>query len=382
MTRIALIRQRYNPYGGAERFLERALDGLRREGVVVTLIARAWQSAEPGDWIRCDSAYLGRVWRDAAFAACVRRVLARERFDLVQSHERIPGCEIYRAGDGVHATWLEQRGLTQSRLARLVTGLQPWHRYTLVAEDKMFRHPALRAVICNSRMVRDDIARRFGVPEAKLHVIRNGVDTEVFHPRARAQHRDRVRRDLGLAEAQPVFLHVGSGFERKGVATSLAALAATGNRDSRLLIVGRDKRRAHFERLASKLGLGGRAIFLGGRPDVLPYYGAADAFVLPTLYDPMPNAALEALACGLPAIVSSSCGAAELVGDGKGGFVVEPLDVAGVSRKMDELASLGAAAAMSAAARSSAEPYSVAAMSRQLAHLYDRLLARSGPAAR
>ncbi len=357
MTRIALIRQRYNPYGGAERFLERALDGLRSEGVAVTLIARAWQSAEPGDWIRCDPAYLGRVWRDAAFAACVRRVLARKRFDLVQSHERIPGCEIYRAGDGVHATWLEQRGLAQSRLAKLATGLQPWHRYTLAAEEKMFRHPALRAVICNSRMVRDDIARRFGVPEAKLHVIRNGVDTDAFHPRARAQHRDRVRRELGLADAQPVFLHVGSGFERKGVATSLAALAAMGNRDARLLIVGRDKRQAHFERQAS-------------------------SFVLPTLYDPMPNAALEALACGLPAIVSRSCGAAELVGDGTGGFVVEPLDVAGVSRMMEELARPGVAAAMTAAARSSAEPYSVAAMSRQLAGLYDRLLARSGPAAR
>jgi UDP-glucose:(heptosyl)LPS alpha-1,3-glucosyltransferase len=375
MTRIALIRQRYNPFGGAERFIERALDGLRSEGVGVTLIARSWRGDSEREWIRCDPPHVGRMWRDAGFAACVRRILFRERFDLVQSHERIAGCDIYRAGDGVHATWLAQRGLTQGRLARLATRLQPWHRYTLAAEARMFRHPALRAVICNSRMVRDDIERRFAVPGEKLHVIRNGVDTAVFHPHSRARHRQSMRRDLGLDDAQPVFLYVGSGFERKGVATLLAALAGMRNREAHLLIVGTDKHRARFEKLAVRLGLGARARFLGGQADVVPFYGAADAFVLPTLYDPMPNAALEALACGLATIVSSTCGAAELIEDGTEGFVVEALDAAGLADRMDRLAAPGAARALGARARARAERHSIEAMTRQLTALYARLLA-------
>jgi UDP-glucose:(heptosyl)LPS alpha-1,3-glucosyltransferase len=132
----------------------------------------------------------------------VRRLIAERRFGLVQSHERIPGCDIYRAGDGVHATWLELRGKPLDRFA-------PWHRYTLAAEAEMFGHPDLRAVICNSRMVRDDIARRFGLADDKLQVIYNGVDLDSFHPRLReeqgralrAKTRRRIarRRDAGDA---------------------------------------------------------------------------------------------------------------------------------------------------------------------------------------
>jgi hypothetical protein len=54
-------------------------------------------------------------------------------------------------------------------------------------------------------------------------------------------------------------------------------------------------------------------MFLGAQTDVRPFYGAADVFALPTIYDPLPNAALEALACGLPVLTTTTCGAAELL---------------------------------------------------------------------
>ena len=378
--RLAIVRQRYNPFGGAERFVERALEALRGRGVSVTLIARRWDGPPGPDQIRCDPFHLGRVWRDAGFAACVRRAAARERFDLVQSHERIPGCDIYRAGDGVHATWLEQRARVQGPFARWAARAQPWHRYVLAAERRMFAHPALRAVICNSPMVREDILRRFGVPETKLHVIRNGVDLADFHPGLRQEHRLRMRRQLDIAEDGPVFLFVGSGFERKGVGPLLAALARMENRQARLIIVGADKRRSRFEAVAAKLGVAGRASFLGGQRDVRPYYGMADAFVLPTLYDPMPNAALEALACGLPVITSPTSGACDLVRPGESGFVADALDVPELARCMDRLARPGAAAAMSGGARAAAQPLSVEAMAGKLTALYFRLLAPAGAA--
>ena len=66
----------------------------------------------------------------------------------------------------------------------------------------------------------------------------------------------------------------------------------------------------------------GRVTFAGPQTDPKPYYGAADAFVLPTLYDPFPNAALEAMACGLPVVTSTKSGAAELVAEHDAGFVV------------------------------------------------------------
>jgi UDP-glucose:(heptosyl)LPS alpha-1,3-glucosyltransferase len=227
----------------------------------------------------------------------VQRLVAEGRFDLVQSHERIPGCDIYRAGDGVHATWLDLRGRSSDRYA-------PWHRYTLKAEAEMFRHPALRAVICNSRMVRDDIARRFGLTDDKLHVIHNGVDLESFHPRLRREQGEGLRRKV-LGETQragataPVMLYVGSGYERKGLPSLLRALKHMQRTDAVLWVVGRDKQEALMRNLAQTLGVDQRVMFLGAQTDVRPFYGAADLFVLPTHYDPLPNAALEALACGL-----------------------------------------------------------------------------------
>jgi UDP-glucose:(heptosyl)LPS alpha-1,3-glucosyltransferase len=363
--KLALVRQRYTPFGGAERFVERALAALREKGTDVTVIARKWDGAADPGFLRCDPFYLGRTWRDAGFCRGVQAIIAGGRFDLVQSHERIPGCHIFRAGDGVHATWLELRDRARGGTASLISALSPWHRYTCAAEAAMYRHPDLRAVICNSRMVKDDIARRFGVAEAKLHVIHNGVDGSEFHPGLRDEHRGPIRAQLAIADNAPVILFVGSGFERKGVPPLLKALAAMKRQDAVLLIVGRDRRLERCRALAASLGIGGRVRFLGGQPDVRPYYGAADCFALPTLYDPMPNAALEAMACGLPVVTSTGCGAAELIEEGVGGFVCDPLDVVALADRLDRSGGLDGAAARAAVAE-----LSPAAMADRLTALY------------
>jgi len=74
--------------------------------------------------------------------------------------------------------------------------------------------------------------------------------------------------------------------------------------------------------------------FAGPQKDPKPYYGAADAFVLPTLYDPLPNAAMEAMACGMPIVTSSKSGAAELVQGADAGFVCASRDVATLAAHM------------------------------------------------
>jgi UDP-glucose:(heptosyl)LPS alpha-1,3-glucosyltransferase len=334
-VKLALVRQKYTPFGGAERFVERALAALREKGTDVTIIARNWQGEAGPGFLRCNPFYLGRTWRDAGFAHCVRSIIAEGRFDLVQSHERIPGCHIYRAGDGVHATWLELRSRARGVSPWLSFGLSPWHRYTLAAEAAMFRHPDLKAVICNSRMVQDDIAGRFPEAAGKLYVIYNGVDLDHFHPRLRSEHRTAVRSRLAIRDDAPVILFVGSGFERKGVPALLGAMSRMRRRDAELLVIGRDRNDRQARRLAENLGVSGRVRFLGGQKDVRPYYGAADVFALPTLYDPMPNAALEALACGLPVVTSTSCGAAELIRHGTNGYVCDALDMDGLAGHLD-----------------------------------------------
>lgn len=378
-ARIALVRGSWNAAGGAERFVQRIAQALAERGVELTLIARHWpaEAALPAN-VRClelDAFHLGRRWRDRAFARDVRAAVAREGFDLVQSHERIPGLAVYRAGDGVHRQWLAIKQRSHGWWRALGDRLSAQHRAVLRAEAAMFRDPALRCVVCNSAMVRDEIVRHYGVAPDKLLVIRNGIDLQRFRPPT-PQERAAARARFGWPEGRTVFLFVGSGFERKGVAGALRAFAAAGLRERALLVVvGHDKRRARYERLAQALGVQDAVRFTGAQQEVRPYLHGADAFVLPTLYDPQSNAVLEAMACGLPAITTSHCGVAELLSPASG-HVVDPFDVAALAAAMEDLTRTGHARALGAAARQAVEPYSLERMTDEYLALYARLLGR------
>ncbi len=380
--KIALIRAKYNPFGGAERFVETAVSALAAQGVSLTVLSRNW----PGDTnlppgapqpVLINPSYITSTGRDRGFARAVQQHLATTHYDLVQSHERIEGCDIFRAGDGVHAEWLLQRARVTDGLNRLGVRLSPHHRYLLQAERAMFNSSKLRAVICNSAMVKADIQRHFSVDEQKLRVILSGVDAQKFHPGLRDAFRLDIRRQLRIPKAAPVALFVGSGFERKGLAGFLLGLADQAGygaltRDAiRGIVVGHDKHLVRYQSLADQLGLNDRVVFTGGVDDVRPYYAAADLFVLPSLYDPLPNACLEAMACGLPTITSTTSGAAELITNGVEGFVTDALDTPAIS---DAIGNALADPAMGMRARERVATLTPAAMATAYIALYRELL--------
>lgn len=369
---VALIRSRYSQDGGAERFVSRVLEALGSRNVQLALVTREWRGGKGFEVIVCNPFYIGRLWRDWSFARAVCRELKSRSFDLVQSHERLSCCDVYRAGDGVHREWLVQRARVLGVLGRLGQALNPYHHYVKWAEKRLFASPRLKAVICNSKMVKEEIRHYFGLPDEKLPIIHNGVDTEVFHPRLK-RHRTEVRTKYDIPEEATLFLFVGSGFERKGVAILLEVMAQMPPH-AYLLIVGRDKRMKNFQRRVEQLGLSGRVIFAGSQPDVKPYYGCADALVLPTLYDPFPNVVLEAMASGLPVITSTKCGAAELVESSGGGLICDALDVLALGKAMQSLLVLERSAAMGRAARAVAERLDLSSMAHALSALYSRLV--------
>ena len=377
--RLAIVRQRYTPFGGAERFLDNALRALAEQGVAVRLYTRAWRGdANDGiDRRIVDPFYVGGLWRDATFAHDVCQALATDDVSLVQSHERLLCCDIFRAGDGVHATWLEERLRHASPLRALGIRLDPHHRYRLNVERRMFQSPRLRAVICNSKMVRDDIHTRFGVADERLHVIYNAVDSIAFSPALRAG-RAALRMELGLRDDAIVYLHVGSGFERKGVATSIAALSQLPP-TTHLIVVGGDKHAERFVRSARARGIADRVTFAGTRTDVRPFYGGVDAFVLPTLYDPCPNAALEAMAAGLPIVTTTRCGVAELARKHDAGLVCEPGNADALAAHMRVLMDASLRTRLGQDARQAMLPLTPAAMTQQLLALYRALLGVKSP---
>ena len=117
--KLAIVRQTYNPNGGAERFVSRALNVLAQDTELdVTLIARQWEDAAGWQTLTVNPPFRNRLSRELGFAEAAAAQF--DGFDIVQSHERIPGATIFRAGDGVHATWLEQYSAGRSPSAAII----------------------------------------------------------------------------------------------------------------------------------------------------------------------------------------------------------------------------------------------------------------------
>ncbi len=356
---IGLVRRDFRLHGGAERSTARFLEALRRHGEEVTLIARRWEGL-PSDVrvVRVPVISGGAALRTLSFALFSAHRARRLSLDLVHSFDRILYQDIYRAGEGVHREWLARRRAALPRMTTLTDPLLPFHRLVLALERRIFQQGGARLIVANSEQVAGEITRHYAPLSAPVKVVRNGVDLEHFHPRARATLGPEARAALGLRRDQVVLLFLGSGFTRKGLAFLLHALGHLPVQDRpALLVVGKGRSEPYLA-LARRLGLNGGVRFLGVVADPLPFYAAADAFVLPSLYDPSSNACLEAMAVGLPVITTRANGASELIEDGREGWIVDdPQDTKALAEHLSQLADVTVRMEMGRRARDRVEAY-------------------------
>ncbi|OED44766.1 glycosyl transferase family 1 [Endozoicomonas sp. (ex Bugula neritina AB1)] len=372
MTRLAIVRQKYRPDGGAERFVASALKALsKQKHLDVTVITRKWQGEiNPGFQVKiCNPLKFGRVSREKRFASAAQQHFSD--FDIVQSHERIPGCTIFRAGDGVHKCWLKHRSriLSDSEALRLQS--DPFHKYVMGAEKSMFEHSELKAVICISEMIKREILQEFDINENKLHVIYNSVDNARFHPNLRQTYRQPVRKKFGISEDEPCLIFVGSGFERKGLAQAIKSVARAG---VSLLVVGKDKNQKHYQQLAEQLGCSDKVHFAGVQEQPEHFYAAADGFILPTLYEPFGNVVLEAMASGLGVITTETCGGADIIQPDKNGYICDALDVEALTHSINCFFQNEKPLSLGLEARKTANLYTAELLSSKLQSLYENCL--------
>jgi glycosyltransferase involved in cell wall biosynthesis/O-antigen/teichoic acid export membrane protein len=206
-----------------------------------------------------------------------------------------------------------------SRLRRLNVALG--NLVSLAAELWSFRPSRVRLLAAASDSTRRELELHY--PAVPAITTPNGVDFRTFKPDTKA--RRRLRAAEGVGDEELVCLFVGGDWARKGVEQAVRGLARAQDltdRPLRLWLVGGgDQRR--LEAVAAECGVAGRVSFFGFRPDVEPFYQAADLFVFPTLYEAFPLVALEAAACALPIVATPVSGVTELVGDNEAGMLVE-----------------------------------------------------------
>lgn len=375
--RIGLIFNRYRSDGGTERITSSVFDALADADVEWVVLTRRWGGSLPDNVrvIECRPFAVGRRWRLQAFVRALEQQLSTLSVDLVQSQVHLPQVDIFRADGGVHAEWLDQRHRGAPRLKRWWRQLGSYHREKLHMERQMYASDRLKAVICNSAMVRADIQRRFPECRAALHVIENGIDVAYFKRDTTAtENGQRTRARLDIPVDAPVFAFVGSGFERKGLATAIAALAEA-PADAHLIVVGRDSRMGHYRRLVRAYGVDARVHFMGAQDDVRPYLWAADVLIHPALYEAFGIVIAEAMAAGLPVLASKRTGAALSMVDGpETGRTLDALDGAGFGQAMSEFSARDQAQRERAqkACEAIAGGYSIERMRAELLEFYDR----------
>ena len=322
--KIGLARRGYSSTGGAENYLCRLADALEATGHEPVLFASPdW----PRDrWPASRELVVVNGGGPRDFADRVAR-LAESRCERLFSLERVWRCDCYRAGDGVHRAWLERRTLLEPAWKQWFRRANPKHRGILALEESLYARGGAKAIVANSRMVRDEIARVYGTPAERIRLVYNGLSDASFQPVAPGT-RARARAARNLAPADYAVLFAGTGWERKGLAHALAALERLpGSLRARLLVAGRGNPRRILGRLSAPARE--RVQFLGPVADMRTLYAAADVFVAPTLYDPFSNACLEALAAGLPVLTTPANGFAEIIEAGTDGDLFDTADRAG-----------------------------------------------------
>lgn len=339
--KVGLIIERMDPSrGGRETSTAQIAEALAARGQAVTIICQesGWQSQTPGVKIQPSGSRGPR-----RFVADVQHACQPGRFDVTHAMLPIPGADIYQPRGGTVPAQVAA-GLRcidnplKRFTARLGRRLNLRRRYWASLEKQV---AADTSAIClaGSEMVAREFATYYRRSE-NVRVVFNGVDKPM--PPAgetRAASRARIRRQLALADDEPVFLTIATNFKLKGVDLAIAALAKMRSQFGRgtLVAVGQGSP-GRFGKLARSLGVAEAVRFVPRTASIFPWYAAADACVLLSWYDACSRVVLEACRLGIPSITTASNGASEALATGGGIVVASPADTSAVAEAMLELA--------------------------------------------
>ncbi len=359
--KLALVCRPFTFHGGVETATAGLVGELARRGHAVTLLTTRAQ--RPVEGIRVRRLPVLRqpsLLRLVSFGVAARAAARAGGYDIVQTHERMRGADVYRAGEGTHRGYLEAMGREPRR--------SHYHRYVIRLERRMFHLDGIRQIVAISARGKAEIQRLYATPPDRVTLVYNGVDLARFDPAARVHDRQAARAELGVEDGAWCVLFVGSGFERKGLGPLVEALALRRDPAARLVVAGKGDR-GPYEVLAARRNVAPRVIWAGTRHDVERLYAAADVVALPARYEPFGNVHLEALASGRPMLTSVHAGGAELIEPGVNGWVVPEITAAAIAEGLERLRA-GDPVALGRAARATAEPYTHAVQAAAFEDLY------------
>ena len=312
--KIAVIRSECSfTKGGAERYAANLCRELCEMGHEVWVLAEIFANDIHPDLkhvpIKVNRTTSSR--RNRSFNKNAQIEAQKLKADRVIALSRSYPSDAFRVSDPLHCFWMKIR--YPGKIHQFLQSLNPRHKAILEIEKAILDPNNTRMIVTNSKLSKKIIGKYYDYPQDRIHVIYNGVD----HSQFTADTSLRKRETLEL-------LFVGQDFKRKGLGPVIEAVALAKNDGyiCQLRVIGRDNPSPYQEQ-AKKLGIPNLVTFEGPTRQIQDAYREADLFVFPSLYDPFANVVLESLACGLPAITTTTNGSSEIITEGEDGYVIE-----------------------------------------------------------
>ncbi len=372
MKKIAVVIPKYGLVGGAEGFVYALTERLALLGEfeMHVFAHRYLKGKAPISFHRVPMLAFPRFLRQISFAYFVNRRLNKDTYHLIHSHDRIFRMNLFSLHGIPHETWIKDM---RNKALSLFDRAMIW------VERKGLKGPPAPTVLPVSTLVKEELQKAYAIPDNRIEIVHPGVSLDRFSRERKPAWRREIRGRHGIHEEDPVILFVGMNFEIKRLGLLIESIARLSKGDPhlsrvKLLVVGKGKEKA-YEGMARECGVADRVIFAGVTREVEKYYAAGDVFAMPSVYDTFGMAVLEAMAAGLPVIISRTVGARDLVQDGIEGFILnDPPTAAQLSRKLDFLFHGQNRIRMGECARKRALKHDWDRVAGQMASLYGRAI--------
>lgn len=332
---LAFIINKYYPFGGLQRDFVKIASECRARGHQVSVFTMAWTGDVPDGFnVRVmQPRGMSNHRRCLLFARQLAAAGLAGRYDLRIGFNKMPGLDLYFAGDPCYVAWAhEERGLLYR--------LGPRYRIYAALERAVFARGGKTGILLLNPAEKRRFIAFHQTEDARFHLVPPGIPRRQADRLADEEVRRKTRRDLQVPADGHLLLMVGSDFMRKGVDRAIqgvAALPAELRERCRLVILGQGDANPLMA-LAAKSGVAGCVTFLGARSDVSPYYLAADLLLHPARTEAAGMVLIEALVHGVPVLVTDHCGYAFHVAKARAGKLLPtPFDQQQFGSQLEEM---------------------------------------------
>ncbi|MCU7836076.1 MAG: glycosyltransferase family 4 protein [gamma proteobacterium symbiont of Taylorina sp.] len=307
--KLAFVLFKYFPYGGLERDFLRIAKICQTRGHEIFVYSFIWEGDVPQGFNLTLVPVKGITnhQRISNFSNTLSQLLLEakkaDRFDLLIGFNKMKDLDLYYAADPCYeAKVREQHG----KLYRL------GNRYKIfqAMEEAVFAIDKNVELLFISEIQMENFKKIYHTPDKYFHSLPPGVDRSRIRPDNADKIRSKMRQILSLKEDENLLLMIGTGYKRKGVDRAMQALASLPEplkSKTYLLVAGEDKIKK-YKALAKKLGIENQVHLPGARDDVPELLLASDLFMHPARHENTGTVLLEAIAAGIPQIISGVCG--------------------------------------------------------------------------